>query len=276
MLDRRQFNLGLLMAGAAGLVALPRTAAIAGPTDPSVATVVADADSGRVLARSGPAAERASPCSTFKIPIALMGFETGILEDPTHPVWTYRPDLPASRPEEKGAIDPTAWLRDSVVWYSQEITRKLGVARFRGFVDAFHYGNMDVSGNPGANDGLTRAWLVSSLQISADEQVAFLRRMLGRELGLSGHAYAMTAETMPEFQAAGGWTVHGKTGSGRAQRTDGKPAQNRPLGWFVGWAEKGGRRVVFARRQVFDHPSDALNGRKVRNGLLADLAGLAG
>lgn len=276
MLDRRQFNLGLLMAGAAGLVVAPRTLAIAGSTDPGVATVVADADSGRILARSGAAAERASPCSTFKIPIALMGFDAGILEDADHPVWTWQPNYPASRPEEKGAVDPTTWLRDSVVWYSQQITRKLGMERFRGFVEAFHYGNMDVSGHPGAKDGLTRAWLMSSLQISADEQVAFLRRMLGRELGVSGHAYAMTVESMPVFDGAGGWTVRGKTGSGWPQRADGKPDLTRPLGWFVGWADKGGRRIVFARRQIFDHTAEGLNGRKVRTGLLADLNALAG
>ncbi len=135
---------------------------------------------------------------------------------------------------------------------------------------------MDVSGHPGANDGLTRAWLISSLQISADEQAAFLRRMLGRELGLSGHAYAMTAETMPEFQApAAGRCTARPAAAGRSGRTASPTKAARSAGSSAGPRKAAGGSCSRAGR-CFDRPAEGLNGRKVRDGLLADLAALAG
>jgi beta-lactamase class D len=76
-------------------------------------------------------------------------------------------------------------LRDSIVWYSQEVTRRLGPERFAAYVKAFEYGNEDVSGNPGKADGLAQSWLMSSLAISADEQVRSIRRLLDRQLPVS-------------------------------------------------------------------------------------------
>jgi hypothetical protein len=59
--------------------------------------------------------------------------------------------------------DPSRWEAVSVVWYSQEITRRFGEAKFKAYIDRFGYGNRDLRGNPGKNDGLTQAWLGSSL-----------------------------------------------------------------------------------------------------------------
>jgi beta-lactamase class D len=37
-------------------------------------------------------------------------------------------------------------IRFSVVWYFQEIARRIGAARMQRYVDAFQYGNRDLSG----------------------------------------------------------------------------------------------------------------------------------
>ncbi len=39
-------------------------------------------------------------------------------------------------------------------------------------------------------------------------------------------------------EAAEGWAVHGKSGSGWLRDNNGKINESRPQGWFVGWAEK--------------------------------------
>jgi beta-lactamase class D len=255
--------LGLLV------VALLPVGADAGPS----CLLVADADSGTVLERQGECADRYYPMSTFKIPLAVMGFDAKILQDPQHPSWSYKPEF--DRPErERKATDPTIWLRDSIVWYSQEITRKLGQARFKDYVERFAYGNRNVGGGPGGTDGLTASWLMSSLEISPEEQVQFLRKLVAGELPVSREAIEQTQRSMPVFDAQG-WTVRGKTGSGYLCAADGTVDRRKPLGWFVGWADKGGRKVVFARLLILDGPSETPASFKARDALLADLPGAA-
>nr|WP_245498716.1 penicillin-binding transpeptidase domain-containing protein [Mesorhizobium sp. M2A.F.Ca.ET.029.05.1.1] len=60
--------------------------------------------------------------------------------------------------------------------------------------------------------------------------------------------------------------MQGKTGSTRLGQ-DGR----RSLGWFVGWAEKGGRRIVFARLVVDTKRTGEPKGLATRAALLKDL-----
>ncbi len=186
-IDRRTFTTHLLLGAGAAIAGLPRAAAAA-VARPAAAR---DADDppgdGAVLHRSGQCAARFSPCSTFKIPLALMGYDAGILTDAHNPAWDYDPRIhEAVREIDKQRTDPTRWEKDLIIWYSREITKRLGMARFRAYVDRLGYGNRDVSGDPGKDNGLTNAWLTSSLAISTDEQVAFLRQDAGAQAAAAG------------------------------------------------------------------------------------------
>jgi beta-lactamase class D len=205
-------------------------------------TLLVDAPTGRVLLRQGVCDRRQSPMSTFKLPIALMGYDAGVLASATDPRWDYKPEYGGPARVRK-SVDPETWLADSIVWYSQEVTRRIGRREFAGYVEAFDYGNRKITDGPDGKDGLTHAWLMSSLAISPDEQVAFLRRILDRSLPVGDTAIDRTIAIMPTF-ASGGWRVRGKTGSGIF------PDRRGRLGWFVGWAEKEGRTIVFARMRV--------------------------
>jgi beta-lactamase class D len=275
-MDRRTFARGLALGAGAGILGFPE---ICGAADGPImrATLVVDPTDGRVLHRSGACETRYSPCSTFKIPLALMGFDAGILRDAHHPAWDFDPRIhQANRATDRLRTDPTSWEANSVVWYSQQLTRRLGEARFKAYVDRFGYGNRDVSGNPGKHDGLTQAWLLSSLKISVDEQVAFLRRMLAHRL-VAVRAHVQAEEVIPVFTGSGGWRVHGKTGSGWLTDAAGEADRSRPMGWFVGWAGKGSKRVVFARLQAgAGMPLDKGAGLTVREEMLAAIGGLAG
>lgn len=257
---------------AAVLTAPPAVAA--GPTLKPVleCTLIVDAESGATLRRNGSCDQQVSPASTFKIPLALMGYDSGILQNETTPRWDYKPEYNAIQ-RDRHPVDPTSWEKDSVVWFSQQITRKLGTERFAAYVARFGYGNGDIAGNPGKKDGLTHAWLSSSLQISPKEQVYFVRRILDRSLPVSAKAFEMTDAVIPAFDA-GEWKVKGKTGTGWMTGKSIKVDRNRPFGWFVGWAEKGSQRVVFARLFVNDGKSPVLLGPRVRADFLADLPGL--
>jgi catechol 2,3-dioxygenase-like lactoylglutathione lyase family enzyme len=163
-------------------------------------------------------------------------------------------------------------MHDSVVWYSQELTRRLGAARFQEFVDKFDYGNRDLSGHPGRGDGLTTAWLSASLRISASEEVAFIRRLVRRELPVSASAIERTMAILPTVDV-GGWRISGKTGTGSRRLADGTNDRNRQVGWFVGWAERDGKTLVFARLiedETAEQSKQVRAGWRARDTLYAD------
>ena len=187
-----------------------------------------------------------------------MGYDAGILKDEHHPEMPFRAGYVDWRESWKQPADPARWMKESVVWYSQQVTTALGMPRLQSYTTRFGYGNADVGGDA-THDGLTLSWIGSSLKISPLEQLAFLRKMLNRQLGLSPQAYEMTARLLPPQQIAGGWDVSGKTGASSG------------YGWYVGWAVQGKRTLVFAhllRRDAAD-PKEVSTGVLARERLLA-------
>lgn len=181
-------------------------------------------ESGNVLTQEGICSERTSPCSTFKIPLSLMAYHEKILTDETSPEWPYHPDyealLPASLDLWKAPHTPTTWMKHSCVWYSQLITQKMGMKKFAEYVQAFDYGNQDVSGDKGKNNGLTHAWLMSSLKISPAEQIDFLEKLIHSQLPVSQEAQAVTRAILYVEDLPKGWKLYGKTGSGSLLNTN--------------------------------------------------------
>lgn len=240
----------------------------------NVCTVLADVASGKILSQEGECDRPVPPASTFKIPIALMGYDSGFLKDEGTPTLPFKKGYPDWIEAWRTDIDPAAWMRESVVWYSQQITTALGSGKFAGYVEAFDYGNADVSGDAGKDNGLTRSWLSSSLRISPLQQLDFLNRLVNCELPVSTHAYEMTEAIMTEHTLPGDWVVHGKTGAGFSVNPDGAVDRQRPFGWYVGWARKGDKVVTFARLAEFSEPQKMRPGLGTRDGLLKDLPSL--
>lgn len=250
-------------AAAALALAVPATA-----EERVVCTLVLETSSTDPLLREGTCDERISPASTFKVAISLMGFDAGIFTAPDEPEWPFRDGYVDWNPRWKQATTPKGWMRDSVVWFSQRATEQLGSERFAAYVDAFDFGNEDVSGDKGKGNGLTNAWLSSSLQISPVEQVAFLMRMNEGKLPVSASAVKHTKELMDNGEQPGGWHTYGKTGAGMPFGPDGELLKGQPFGWYVGWAEKGERQVAFARLIRFSERPEGSPGAIARDGLL--------
>ncbi|MES5097497.1 penicillin-binding transpeptidase domain-containing protein [Agrobacterium sp. BA1120] len=208
-------------------------------------TLIIDAKTGATLEETGRCDERHTAASTFKVALALMGYDASALIDDHTPLWTWQPGMLAPARDKK-PVDPSIWQADSIIWYSREVTRHLGAERFSSYVRAFDYGNMDISGERGKDNGLSHAW-ITSLAISPREQTAFFRRLLTYQLPVSPAAHIRAMEIVPEFSTKSGWRVHGKTGSGWTRDAHGQIHRNKPEGWFVGWAERRGRTIVFAR-----------------------------
>lgn len=181
------------------------------------------------------AATRFSPCSTFKIANTLIGLETGVIPDERFSLkWDGR-----ARPIEAWNRDhdlPSA-MKHSVVWFYQEVARRIGQPRMDAYVRDFDYGNHDTSG------GIDRFWLESSLRISPREQVEFLRRMRAGELQVRPENEALV-ERLIVIEKRPGWTWRGKTGLGEQ---DGKS-----IGWLVGFADLADRSYAYAFFGVAD------------------------
>lgn len=231
-----------------------------------VCTLIVSAETGKPVIDEGDCDRRMSPASTFKIAISLMGFDSGILETPDKPLLPFKKGYADFRPEWRHAQTPSTWMRDSVIWYSQQTTIRLGAEKFANYVKAFDYGNRDVSGDPGQRNGLTHAWLSSSLQISPEEQVEFLRKLIRHELPVSDKAVSNTSAILDQGMK-GGWHVFGKTGSGGVKGADGKLKTR--FGWFVGWAKRGNDTVVFARLIQDPDRQPVPAGLRARDGLIS-------
>lgn len=214
-------------------------------------------ENGHVVKQEGPSEIRHSPYSTFKIAISLMGFDSEILTSSQNPLITFSPEIQKDfdkwyGPQKKfptmlfWPLDqtPLSWMRYSVVWYSQYVTKELGRDKFQNYVNALDYGNKDVSGTLPKKEGLLESWLNSSLQISPLEQVTFLEKLSSLNLPVSQHAQKETIKIMRMETIWDDWKMFGKTGGGKQE------------GWFVGWVEKGDRRIVFA--QFLEQPNGAL------------------
>lgn len=261
---------GVFSAFAVGATTVLASTAGAAAAD-NVCTVLADASTGAVLKQEGGCDHRVPPASTFKIPIALMGYDSGFLKDQHNPKLPFKKGYPDWNKAWRTDIDPAAWMKESVVWYSQQVTQALGKQKFAGYAEAFGYGNADVSGDKGKDNGLTRAWLSSSLRISPLEQIDFLTKVVNRKLPVSAHAYEMTEAILTEYELPNGWTARGKTGAGFPVKADGTPDRQKPFGWYVGWAKKGDRTVVFARLKENSKPQKMSPGLGVRDELLKDM-----
>lgn len=74
---------------------------------------------GKVLKAEGDCDQRYYPCSTFKIPLALMGYDTGILENETSPQIEFKKGYVSFLESCKFPQTPATWMRNSCVWHSQ-------------------------------------------------------------------------------------------------------------------------------------------------------------
>ena len=241
----------------------------------TICTIVTDAKTSQTLVEEGDCTTRVTPASTFKIALAVMGYDAGFLKDEHTPSLPFKKGYPDYGGDAwKQPTDPVRWLEYSVVWYSQQITQALGEKVLHEYAVKFGYGNADFSGDKGKNNGLQRAWIASSLKISPREQVQFLAKLNNRQLPVDRRAMDMTANIVEKTQIVDGWTVHGKTGMAYPHRSGDTFDREHPWGWFVGWAEKGNRTVVFARLVQDEKKMSGSAGVRAKDSILTELPSL--
>jgi len=193
-----------------------------------------------------------SPCSTFKIPNALIGLQTGVVEGPgTVKHWdgTVYP-----RAELNHDHTLASAVRDSVVWYFQDLARDVGAERMAEWLARLHYGNQDIS------SGIDRFWLGASLQIDAYGQLEFLKGLTHGTLPFRPEFQQEVRDMLVQPSGLGG-VLHGKTGSCRGDPEAGQPDH----GWFVGWLDGGPKSNPSTIWFVVNIRGDGASGGKARD-----------
>lgn len=177
--------------------------------------------------------ERLSPCSTFKIPNALIGLESGVLSGPDDlKKWDGRRHR---REVNNQDHDLASAIEHSVVWYFQDVAQAVGPERMQSWLDRLDYGNRDITG------GQDRFWLSSSLEITAFGQIRFMAALDAGALEFSQDSQQAVKDMMRQsgnLPAGFEGELFGKTGSCIGEETD--------HGWFTGFYHRDGRRYVFA------------------------------
>jgi len=219
----------------------------------------------KIIQQEGDCKARYAPESTFKIALSLMGYDAGILNDETAPEWLFKEGYDLFINVCKGPHNPRTWIRDSCVWYSQVLTKKLGMKKFKQYVSKFNYGNTDISGDKGKNNGLSHSWISSSLEISPEEQTKFLQKLVDNALSVTAKSHEMTKNIMFKEELPGGWKLYGKTGNGRQLKSDRTQKLDLQHGWFVGWIEKNGRVIIFSSHIVDDKKQDTFASFRIRD-----------
>ncbi len=242
----------------------------------TICTLLADAATGTVLREEGDCHSRVTPASTFKLPLAVMAYDAGILTDTNAPVLSFRSGDPAwGGAKWTRDTDPANWMRYSVLWYSRRITHAMEADELSRYARSFGYGNADFTGDAGFDNGLDRAWIASSLKVSPREQAAFLRALVRDGLPVRSQAMEQ-ARAIVQIRRVGDWKIHGKTGTAYPRRADRSLDYARGWGWFVGWATNADRTVVFVRLTRAKEKSSRSPGARTRDDFLRQWSGLVG
>ena len=200
---------------------------------------------------------RTSPCSTFKVLNSLIALETGVASGADFSL----PWDGTRRSIESWNQDQTlrSAFATSCVWYYKALAARIGLERYQQIIPKVGYGNNDLTG------GVTQFWLQSSLSISPDEQVEFLRRLHARKLPFAAKSVDAVLDIMT-LSRAGQTVFRGKTGSA----FDAK--KNVPtLGWFIGSVTTPSGLYVFATRITSGENPTGITARKISESILSTL-----
>nr|AIA11823.1 ClassD_beta_lactamase [uncultured bacterium] len=174
-------------------------------------------------------AQRFIPASTFKIFNSLVALETKAIPDENYVIkWDgVLRNVPAWNHDQT----MTEAIKNSTVWYYQEVARKIGEERMQQWLNLVHYGNRQMGST------IDSFWLNGDLRISADEQIEFLKNLYTYQLPFSKRSMEIVKKILVR-QDSLGYKLSFKTGLAIQDTT--------AIGWNVGYIETKGNIYFFA------------------------------
>ncbi|MBC7861439.1 MAG: class D beta-lactamase [Bacteroidia bacterium] len=169
------------------------------------------------------------PASTFKIFNSLVSLEFRVVKDENEILkW----DGVKRRVDAWNAdSDMKTAMKNSTLWFYQEMARRVGKEKMKKMMDACNYGNADTSG------AIDKFWLTGGLKISAVEQINFLKKLQEEKLPFSKNTM-QTVKKMMINEESPTYVLRGKTGWAIGE--------SEQVGWYVGYLQKGKNNYYFA------------------------------
>ncbi|MDV2994077.1 MAG: Beta-lactamase OXA-10 [Chroococcidiopsis sp. SAG 2025] len=179
------------------------------------------------------------PVSTFKIFNSLVALETGVIQDENEVIKS--DGTPQKFPNWNQDQTMRSAIAGSVIWFYQELARRIGQERMQRYINLANYGNQDISG------GIDQFWLKGDLRISPKQQIDLLVKLYQNKLPFSQKTMATVKEILIN-EKTNDYILRGKTGWG----WDFTPQ----VGWYVGYLERGDRVYFFALNMDINKPED--------------------
>lgn len=194
------------------------------------------------------------PASTFKIFNSLVALETGVIQDENKVIkWDgVKRDFPEWN---KDQTMRTA-IKGSVIWFYQELARRIGQERMQHYINLVNYGNRDISG------GIDRFWLDGGLRTTAPQQIDFLVKLYQNQLPFSQRTMNIVKDIIIN-EKTNSYALRGKTGWATGVTPQ--------LGWYVGYLERGNDVYFFALNLDVVKPSDMKARLEITKSILRDL-----
>ena len=182
---------------------------------------------------------RFSPASTFKIPNTLIALDSQIVESKSSTFMWDGTDRGIESWNRNQTLETA--FKVSCVWCYQEIARKVGADDYERVLAKLDYGNQSVG------DQIDSFWLNGSLEISAAEQITFLRKLYNYDLPFS-REYVDILRQIMVTQHTEEHTIYAKTGWAGTEPQ---------VAWYVGFVESGTETGLFAMNMRVDRPEQA-------------------
>lgn len=173
--------------------------------------------------------EAFSPASTFKICNSLIGLETGVIKNENF-VISWDSVMCWNKHWNKDHNLKSA-IKYSVVWYYQELARRVGGQQMKYWLDKAAYGNADTLG------GIYLFWLKGGLRITPEQQINFLKKLHHNNLPFSQRSIDIVKNILIVKDTLD-FVVRAKTGWA--------DEENRYVGWYVGYIEKNNNVYYFS------------------------------
>ncbi len=169
------------------------------------------------------------PASTFKIINSMIALETGVIKDEEEAIkWDGEKRFAEIWNQDHNL---RSGIKYSVVWFYQELARRIGAENMQLYIDTVAYGNKDIGG------GIDLFWLNGNLRITMEEQIDFLKRLYKNQLPFSQRTMDIVKDIMI-LEQTDTYTLRAKTGW--AARVEPN------IGWFVGYLERKDNVYFFA------------------------------
>lgn len=195
------------------------------------------------------------PASTFKIFNSLVALETGSVKDENEVIkWD---GVKREFPQWNRDQTMRTAIKDSVVWFYQELARRIGQERMQHYINLAGYGNRDISG------GIDQFWLQGGLRISPKEQIDLLVKLQGNELAFSQRTMNIVKDILIN-EKTNNYVLRGKTGWASKFTPQ--------VGWYVGYLQRGDNvPYFFAINMDITKPEDIKARIAITKSILQDM-----